>query len=534
MRKLFSLIRASMTEGMRIFTYSAKDERSKKTLPLVLAGIAFLSIFSYANVLAATLRENGNASLVLAIFTILTTILTVMEGVYKSGSLLFSCRDNDMLLSLPLKKSEIVFLRIFKFYVFELLYNSLFLLPAIFAFTLNADNDASFILVAVVMLLLLPIFPIALASILGAISSALSSRFKKKNLIQVIFTMVFLVGTVFLSGAMGSFAENEGEVLSCAGEISANVYYPAKVFVELSENFDMVQVLVFILINFAVLGILVFVLSRFYFQIVSRINVSRQDSKLGKIRFSPRRKTVSLIRKEIIKYFNTPVLVSNTMFGLVLFLVAVGAVALKSEDIITSLVEGEFPLTREEILRFMPFVTFAMVTFSSLLTFITTTMISLERKAFNILKTIPVSPQKIFFSKILASLVLTVPMLLVGDLIMFFSFDFSALEILLVLAGTMLFPLATETLGILIDLKYARFDAENDSEIVKQSTGVLTASFVGLFSTIATISVSAVLVFLIGSESGMAIVDGVYVVIFLVLFSQLKKKGGKRFSQLSA
>ena len=161
-------------------------------------------------------------------------------------------------------------------------------------------------------------------------------------------------------------------------------------------------------------------------------------------------------------------------------------------------------------------------------------MISLERKAFNILKTIPVSPQKIFFSKILASLVLTVPMLLVGDLIMFFSFDFSALEILLVLAGTMLFPLATETLGILIDLKYARFDAENDSEIVKQSTGVLTASFVGLFSTIATISVSAVLVFLIGSESGMAIVDGVYVVIFLVLFSQLKKKGGKRFSQLSA
>ena len=44
----------------------------------------------------------------ISIFIILVTILTFMEGIYKSQGILFDAKDNDLLFSLPIKKSQIL------------------------------------------------------------------------------------------------------------------------------------------------------------------------------------------------------------------------------------------------------------------------------------------------------------------------------------------------------------------------------------------------------------------------------------------
>ena len=97
-----------------MFSYRAKDEKSKKVLPVVLAGIAFLAIFSYAQTMTWSLKEAGLQHAVLAAFIVFTAVLTLIEGVYKASGLLFNCRDNDLLMALPLKKTEIVGIRILK------------------------------------------------------------------------------------------------------------------------------------------------------------------------------------------------------------------------------------------------------------------------------------------------------------------------------------------------------------------------------------------------------------------------------------
>ena len=537
MNKFFSLIRAALSEGMNIFTYHAKDKKSQRVLPLLLASLVFLSLFASAITMMDDMKESGTEYAVLAIFTLATTVLTVMEGIYKSGSLLFNCHDNDMLLAMPIKRSTITFIRIFKFYIFELIYGSIFLGPAVLAYLFHADINSTYPLVAVIMLLLLPIIPIAAACLIGAFTSAFSARFHHKNIVQIILSFAFLAATVILAFSAGGIMENIGHM---SGEISDRItraYYPAAAFVNLATNFSILELVKFILINLAVLAVTVATIGKFYFRIVSRISIIKWGkTKITRLRFTRLSQTHAMIRKEIIKYFNTPVLLINTALGIVLFLVGVIVVCFKFDDLATSLVSSaeDFPFTVEDLRAYLPGITFAMVTFSSLMTFITTTSISLEGKAFNMLKTMPISGKKVMYCKILAAMLLITPPVALGGIIMAIRFQFDIISLILILAAAVIVPLVTETTGILIDLKYARFNAENDAETVKQSPGVMVSSFLGLGSTVFTISIIFAMVMLLGQTLGLAITNVVFLAIFLVLRFKLNEKADQKYLQLTA
>ena len=134
MKKLYSLIRASMTSGMNIFKISSKKGKHSLALPIFLAFYLMFMFWSMANGLFEKLSTINlvNVALPLIIFSV--SIMTVIEGIYKTGSLLFNCKDDQLLLSLPIKRRTVLFVRIFKFYVFELLFNSLFLVPFMLAY----------------------------------------------------------------------------------------------------------------------------------------------------------------------------------------------------------------------------------------------------------------------------------------------------------------------------------------------------------------------------------------------------------------
>ena len=88
------------------------------------------AIWSNAHLIFEKVAPMHLQYIVLSLFVFITSIMTLIEGVYKSGPLLFNCKDDQLLLSLPIKRSTIVFVRVFKFYIFELLFNSLFIIPS--------------------------------------------------------------------------------------------------------------------------------------------------------------------------------------------------------------------------------------------------------------------------------------------------------------------------------------------------------------------------------------------------------------------
>ncbi len=535
MSKLFSLLKATMSDGIQVFNYQAKTERARKVVPILLA--VFVGVMMFFCVSSMMIGEDSNPSAALSLYVIITTIVIAMEGIYKSGDLLFKPRDNDMLLAMPLKKSTIIFARIIKFYVFELLYCLIFLLPAIVAYAVNVSVEPSYYLVAVTMMILVPVIPIAISCIAGLIISALSARSKHKSFWQILLSFVILFAFAAVIMIFNTTPDFGGQMLINISDKITALYYPADAFVRLANNFDIWQYLIFVGINLAVMTVVVILISKFYFKIVTRISVIKSGKKTkSSYSFRKHSQTFAMVRKEINRYFNTPVLLINTAMGLVLFAVATGVLCFKYDDIAGSLMSSveNFPLTMEELRLFVPGVVFVMVAFASLMTYITTTMISLEGKTINMLKTMPISGKKIIMSKVLAAMLLIVPVTLIGSIVMFIRFQFSVVEIFLILIAVVVMPLMTQLIGILIDLKYARFDAESDVVVVKQSAGVMISTFLGLGMVLITTALAIVSTIFVGQILGLLILDVIFVIVAALLYLVIIIKGDKKFMRLMA
>lgn len=537
MSKLGSLLKATMSGGLKLFNYQAKSEGAKRIMPLFLGVLIGLSMLLSAGTLTTELATDGKQSVILSLYTILTSVIIVMEGSYKASDLLFKPRDNDMLLAMPIKRSTIVFARMIKFYVFELVYCLIFLLPAIIAYAMSVEVGAAFWLVAITMLILIPVMPIAVACIIGLIISAVSGRFRHRTFWQVALSLVTMFATV---GAVLAFnaSDFDGQGFVTMSNTVTKYYYPATTFVNLAEHFDVWEYLLFVVINLAVVALTVFLISQFCFQVITRLGVVNRLDKNTDAKYDLKRRsqTRAMIRKEMTRYFNTPVLLVNTAMGLVFYVIAVGMLCFKFDDLVGSLMSSteNFPLTVDEMRAFMPGVTFAMVAFASLLTCITATMISLEGKAINILKTLPISGKKVLITKVLAATLLIVPVTLLGWLVMCFRFEFGIIDAVLVLIGVVAMPLVTELIGILINLKYPRFDADNDTVVVRQSASVMVATFLGLGMVLVTISLTFATIFVAGQTTGLLIMDAIYVIVALFLYFAVAMRGDEKYLKLVA
>ncbi|MBQ3469573.1 hypothetical protein IJH16_01205 [Candidatus Saccharibacteria bacterium] len=541
MGKLFSLLKASMTDGMQIFRISKNSAKGKKSnqtgLLIAIAALIGFSIWVYADKLLDSLTDVGAGFVVLTLFVIITSVLTLVEGIYKSGDLLFNCRDDDLMLSLPIKKSTVLFIRVFKLYVFELLYNSLFLIPAMIAYAIRTDVSWTFYLSSLAAILLLPIVPIVIGCIIGGVIVGVSSRFRLKNLVQIIVTMAFLLGIFIVFSNINSVIAGIAANATSINDVITRLYYPAGAYIGMVTNFSIINFLIFIAVHIAIFGVMLLVLSKIYYKINSRAKTIKIHTHKTAYKIKRRSVIHAIIAKEFNKFINTPVFVINAGFGLVLFVVACVLVNVNLDSITSFLqnydVELDFNLA-EIVKQFAPAILFCLIVMASVMSSITSSMISLEGRAFNILKSIPVKPTTIIISKVLAAVLVMLPFILIGDLIMFAKFDFNLLEIILILLASIVLPLLAELIGIALNLKYPKMNAENDAEVVKQSISTLIATFLGMGITALTIFIVAQT---LSSGAPLDLVLGGGVVVSILICTGLiiyvDKIGTKKFLQIN-
>lgn len=541
MGKLFSLLKASMTDGMQIFRISKNSAKGKKPnqtgLLIAIAALIGFSIWVYADKLLDSLTDVGAGFVVLTLFVIVTSVLTLVEGIYKSGDLLFNCRDDDLMLSLPIKKSTVLFIRVFKLYVFELLYNSLFLIPAMIAYAIRTDVSWTFYLSSLAAILLLPIVPIVIGCIIGGVIVGVSSRFRLKNLVQIIVTMAFLLGIFIVFSNINSVIAGIAANATSINDVITRLYYPAGAYIGMVTNFSIINFLIFIAVHIAIFGVMLLVLSKIYYKINSRAKTIKIHTHKTAYKIKRRSVIHAIIAKEFNKFINTPVFVINAGFGLVLFVVACVLVNVNLDSITSFLqnydVELDFNLA-EIVKQFAPAILFCLIVMASVMSSITSSMISLEGRAFNILKSIPVKPTTIIIGKVLAAVLVMLPFILIGDLIMFAKFDFSLLEIILILLASIVLPLLAELIGIALNLKYPKMNAENDAEVVKQSISTLIATFLGMGITALTIFIVAQT---LSSGAPLDLVLGGGVVVSILICTGLiiyvDKIGTKKFLQIN-
>ena len=239
------------------------------------------------------------------------------------------------------------------------------------------------------------------------------------------------------------------------------------------------------------------------------------------------------MRKELNRFFGSTVFVTNAGFGLIMFLVGIGAICWKFNDL-ERLFSEDSAITFAEVKAMLPVGVYLWMSFMTLMTFITGAMISLEGKRINILKTLPVRATTILKAKVFAALTIILPPVLIGDLVAAIWFKFGIVETALLLLGSITIPSAMQIWGILVDLKNPMLDAENDAEVVKQSRNTLVLTVSAFAMVGVTMGIAGVMfLFKMSKILILGSITGIFVVLLFILVLRLRKKAGEWFGRIS-
>ena len=241
------------------------------------------------------------------------------------------------------------------------------------------------------------------------------------------------------------------------------------------------------------------------------------------------------MKKEFGTFFKIPVFIVNAGFGLVLFIILVIMLILKLDGALASIADEEtgLGLAKELITNNLSLIIFALVTFTAAMTSITCSMISLKGKNISILKSLPVKTKTILMSKVYTALLITVPVLILGDIALFIKFRTNILEAFLLVLLSILMPLANDILGTIINLKYPKLDWDNPAEAIKQSTSSFIATFGGMVVAIFVISFTFAFMGKILPIWILLITTIIMVIMNVILYLYLSKKSVKDFDNLS-
>ena len=531
--KTLSLLKAVLSQDMNFFRFSTKnnDSKIKKIIfPIILFLIFGISIGMYAYLLAEKLAPIKLTYIMLTMFIAVIVIITFMEGIYKSQGILFEAKDNDLLFSLPIKKSKILFMRIFKLLLFQYIYNLMFILPALIIYIYFEKPSLSFYFISFLMTILIPIIPTVFSSAIGYIVKLLASKSNSSKIVQTILSSIIFLGIFFLSTNLESFIENIVTQATSINDLLTKIYYPLGLYINLITNFKFFDLLKFIIINIIPLIIFIFLGSKYYFKIIFNTHDTiKSKRKTTKDLYIKSSKIKALTKKEIKRYFSSPVYMFNTSFGLLLILVISIILVFKSQ-IVFDMLLNSYGVSKDISISL---VYYFLIFFATSMTSITSSCISLEGKTINITRSLPIKEKDILLSKLIYPFVIELPFLLVSELIFFIKFKPSIFYIITIILIGLVTILLSGLIGLIVNLKYPKMNALNDTEVVKQSMSSMISVFTGMGIFILSIIGIVFTYEKIKIEILVIIHILILLLISLILYNILMKKGIKDYQKIN-
>src|SRR5574344_212416 len=296
MRNLISLVKIDFLNLFEFYKLkNTKDTSEKKKaygkIALILFVVLYLGgfIYYYARLALKGLMVMNLQNLLLPVgFTLVSTYILIMT-ISKVNKTLFASKDYSILLSLPIKKSTIIASKIIAIYL------------AYFKIT----NGFMFHFNFIISFFFIPLVPTVIGSLIGTILTALSSRFKYKNLINIIFNIAFVMGFMYVSYKNNSLTS---EALANINKSLINFFnkiYPlSKLYLNLLDG-NILSLLLFILISLALFEGFKYLTVLFFDQINSRLIGETINNKYNQKKNKVRSIRLSLLRKELKKYFSS-------------------------------------------------------------------------------------------------------------------------------------------------------------------------------------------------------------------------------------
>ncbi|MBQ8685948.1 MAG: hypothetical protein IJ514_07240 [Clostridia bacterium] len=526
------LLKKQLQETAAFFYLNNKNGRRRS--PLAVVGFAALMLYAVAAIVAmfyiiadtlcVALVGGGLTWVYFALIGVIAAAFACVGSAFAAKTKLYEAKDNDLLLSMPVKPWEVLFSRLLGLYLLTLFFSSVVFVPAVACYFLHFGFAVLPAVLLLLITLILPLGALAVSCLLGWGIAVVTARIRSKNLVTMLFAVAFLaVYFVVYSKMMDylSYVMAHGEAVGARMKTALWPFYQ----MGLAATGNIAAFAAFVGVFLAAFALVYFLLSKTFF----RLATTKRGG--GKVKYREKGRGASsvfsaLFRRESLRFFKNPMVMLNCSLGSVL-LVALPVLALFNLDFCREVAavdaDGVFALIL--VLVACGVVAMNIVTASS---------VSLEGETLWQLQSFPVEPLSVFAAKLALHIAVTAIPALVGTtalcILFGISFAFTALCLFTVTA----YVLFCATSGLAVNLKMPNLHWTNETVAVKQSMSALVSMFVN----IGAVGLFVGGYFLFGKylpeAAYLAVCALLLAIASALLFVWLKKRGVRIFSGLQA
>ena len=454
-------------------------------------------------------------------------LFSFIGSVYLAQSSLFSAKDNDLLLSMPIKPGHILLARTAALYLFTLAIQQVMLLPALVVYLVYGSLNLALVLRFVLLSLLLPFPVLALSILLGWLLALISSRLRRKNLVVSVLAIaamaLYFIGYSRLIAAMEDLIKRGNEI----ARVVRSAFPPAYHYgLGLAEG-QVRSILIFLLYCLVPFVLVMALVSANYRRVLTtHRGAPRIAYKGGGL--TPTSQMQALIQKEMRRFFGSPTYLMNTGISL-LFMLGLPIYLAVDGGLIASIEQDLGPLT-----AFLGPISVAMLSLFAGSIMISSVSISMEGKALWILQTLPVAPRKALLAKALAHVLISLPVVLAAGAIMGIAFRLDAFMFAMSLVLPFLMTVFSAFLGLHLNLRFPKLEWRSETEPVKQSMSPILAMTLGFLVPATLVGLGF---YFVGKGVGLRLYillcTFVIALASLVMYLLLNRKADRAFLNLS-
>lgn len=470
----------------------------------------------------------GYEWLYFGIMAILVVLLCFIGSVFVTQQEIYGAKDNELLLSMPIKTKDILLSRVFVLLIVNYLYEALIVIPGMIVYFYQTSFDLIKFLFFLIVIITLPLLALALSCAFGWVMAMIMKRIKNKTVITMVISLAFLGAYFYLINKVPEYIMALVANGKSIGEAIENTLFPIYYLSIAISEVDILSLLMYLLCVFVPFTIVIYLLSKNFISIATtKPKTKKVKMKDKDIKYSSQK--LALFKRELRHFVSNPMIMLNGALGIVFTVILAGALLIKGQELINALniIPPQFENMVNELV--VPLLCLGAIATNSL-NDISAFLISIEGNRLWIIKSLPIKTIDILNSKLFLHLALCIPPGIIFSIVGCIIFSLNPIDCLVVIIVPMIFTTFVALFGLLVNLWKPKFDWVNETVVVKQSASVT----ISILVTMAL--VFFIVIGYINSSVNLTSYFYGWVILFIIadlgFYHLLRTWGVKRFEEL--
>ena len=531
------LFRKEIRELLSFYMYDRKKKQKRSKAALIgylcLYGFVFISVafsfFGMATLFAGSIAKLDNGGWIyFGIMSLMAILIGTVIDAFSAYSVLYKPKDQDILLSLPIKPGDLLLSKMISLYLLGFIYSACVYVPMCLAYDVMVEFNVVMFITQFINLFTVSLLVVVLSCLLGYVVALFSKVFKGNNFVSVFVSLVFFGIYYYVMMRMNTLLQ---EVVAYSLEIGGAiktfvfpVYHLGKALCG-----SLLSELVFVVFVAFLFIICYLVLSRSFIGIMTRSDGSKKlRFKKKYIRSSSLDK--ALLKREFKRFTSSTIYMLNCGIGVFIMLGLV-VIALinkaKIDEFIFGMQEYGYDMG-----KYLPLVILLMGVFICSTNAISAPSVSLEGKNIWIVQSLPVEAYEVLKAKRNLHIIVNIIPSVLSILILGVVFGIDIISVVLLVISIVLYISFHALLGLYCNLKRPVLDWMNEQVPVKQSMAVMVALFGGYIIAFLYLGLFVLVNSYVGIYVYLGIVIIIEVLMVLILSKWLRDKGTRIFMEL--